>query len=214
VSRVGVLGGTFNPPHIAHLICAQEAYVQLELDRVLLMPVAAPPHKQARDDPGPERRVEMCREAVAGDDRLEVSRLEVDRGGPSYTVDTLRELDARAPADELYLIVGGDMAETLPAWRDPADILRLAVLAVVERGDTHRERALASVHGILGDHAEDRVRLVDMPRVEISSSLVRDRVAAGRPIRYLVPGGVERYIQDQGLYRTTRAGAGVEVPIR
>jgi nicotinate-nucleotide adenylyltransferase len=212
MSRLGVLGGTFNPPHLAHLICAQEAHAELALDRVLLVPVAVPPHKDAHDDPGAEHRVEMCLRAAAGDDRLEVSRIEVERGGPSYTVDTLKELNARAPADELHLIVGGDMAETLPAWREPDEILRLAILVVAERADAQRQRVLAALREIGGDAAAERTSFLDMPRVDISSSVVRDRVAAGRPIRYLVPEGVERYIQDQGLYQGARSRSAVEVP--
>src|SRR3712207_1149679 len=116
--RLGILGGSFNPPHVGHLLMAQEAHAQLGLDKVVLMPVASPPHKRLEDDPGPEERYEMTRLAVAKDDRLEVSRLEIDRGGPSYTADTLREIHATAAGDELVLIVGGDMAHSLPAWRE------------------------------------------------------------------------------------------------
>src|SRR3712207_648886 len=99
--RVGILGGTFNPPHVGHLVMAQEAHAQLGLDRVVLMPVARPPHKEAPDDPGAEVRYELCRRAIGQDERFAVSRLELDRGGPSYTVDTLREIHASAPGDEL-----------------------------------------------------------------------------------------------------------------
>src|SRR4051794_32106083 len=119
VARIGILGGTFNPPHLAHLLCAQEAQTQLELERVVLMPVGAPPHKEAPDDPGAEHRLEMCRLATAKDERLAVSRLELDREGRSYTVDTLRAINASAPGDDLTFIVGGDMAPSLPTWREP-----------------------------------------------------------------------------------------------
>src|SRR3954464_10482489 len=108
--RIGILGGTFNPPHIAHLLCAQEAHDQLGLDLVVLMPAAVPPHKESPDDPGAGARVEMCRLAVGDDPRFGVSTLEVERGGASYTVDTLRELHDKAPGDDLTFIVGGDMA--------------------------------------------------------------------------------------------------------
>ena len=112
--KIGILGGSFNPPHVGHLVIAQEAHAQLGLDKVVFMPVAAPPHKQLEDDPGPDSRFEMCRLAVAKDERFEVSRLELDRGGPSYTADTLRTIHATAPGDELTFIVGGDMAASLP----------------------------------------------------------------------------------------------------
>src|SRR5204862_2850660 len=131
--RVGIFGGTFNPPHLAHLVCASEAAVQLRLDRVLLTPVAVPPHKEARADPGAAERLELCRLAVAGDERLGVCDLEVVRGGSSYTVDTLRALHARDPEDHLTFILGGDIALGLPAWHEPEAVLGLATLAVAER---------------------------------------------------------------------------------
>jgi nicotinate-nucleotide adenylyltransferase len=193
-----VLGGTFNPPHLGHLLCAQEALDQLGLDRVVLMPVAVPPHKEADGDPGAAARVEMCRLAVGDDDRFAVSTLEVDRGGPSYTVDTLREIHATAPGDDLTFIVGGDMAQSLPTWREPEEVLRLARLAVAEREGNRRADILERLAPIPG--ALDRVLFFDLPRVDISSSLIRRRVAAGRPIRYLVPDAVERYIGERGLY--------------
>ena len=132
--RVGILGGTFNPPHVGHLVCAQEARDQLGLDRVVLMPVAVPPHKEA--DGRPRRRsvrLALARLAADGDEGVGVSSAEVDRGGASYTVDTLRELHERYPEHELTFIVGGDMAHSLPAWREPARVLELARLAVAER---------------------------------------------------------------------------------
>jgi nicotinate-nucleotide adenylyltransferase len=198
--RIGLLGGTFNPPHLAHLLCAQEAFEQLALDRVVLMPVATPPHKEAADDPGPAARVAMCRLAVADDERLAVSELEVARGGPSYTVDTLREIHATAPGDDLTFIVGGDMATSLPAWREPDEVLRLARLAVAERDGMRRSDIMERLASIPG--ADERVAFFDLPRLDISSSLIRGRVAAGRSIRYLVPDAVARYIGDRGLYRT------------
>src|SRR3954453_14035974 len=113
MASVGILGGTFNPPHIGHLVCAQEARSQLGLDQGLLMPVHTPPHKTVAEDPGPDVRLALCQAAVGGDDGLEVSALEVDRGGPSYTVDTLRALHGSCEGDDLTFIVGGDMASSL-----------------------------------------------------------------------------------------------------
>ena len=199
MARVGILGGTFNPPHIGHLAGAQEAHDQLDLDVVTLMPVHTPPHKAAGDDPGVDHRLELCRLLVAHDERLAVSRLEADRPGPSFTVDTLRELHEASPGDDLIFIVGGDMARSLPSWREPERILELATLAVAERegvGRTDIAETLAPLHGA------DRVVFFDMPRIDVSSTRIRERVAAGRPVRYLVPDAVERYIAAQGLYRT------------
>jgi nicotinate-nucleotide adenylyltransferase len=197
---VGVLGGTFNPPHIAHLLCAQEAHDQVGLDGVLLMPVAVPPHKDADGDPGPAARLAMCELCAAGDDRLEVSDLEVRRGGPSYTVDTLRALHASRPGVDLTFIVGGDMASSLPTWRAPQEVFGLARLAVAEREGARRADILERLATIPG--AVDRVDFFDLPRMDVSSSLVRRRVAAGRPIRYLVTDPVAEYIAQHGLYRS------------
>jgi nicotinate-nucleotide adenylyltransferase len=199
MGHIGVLGGTFNPPHMGHLVMAQEALDQLDLERVVFLPVAVPPHKEAREDPGGDARVELCRLAVAGDERLAVSTLEVDRGGASYTVDTLRELHELSPEHDLTFIVGGDMAQSLPAWREPEAILALARLAVGERAGVRREdiaRRLAPLHG------GDRVTFFDMPRIDVSSSDIRRRVAEGRPIRYLVPDAVADAIAQRSLYRT------------
>jgi nicotinate-nucleotide adenylyltransferase len=199
VVRVGLLGGTFNPPHLAHLVCAQEALLQLGLDRVLLVPVGVAPHKAVEDDPGPAHRVAMCEAAVAGDERLGVSRADADREGPSYTVDLLRALRAAAPDDELTFIVGGDMARSLPEWRDPEGVLALARFAVAEREDVRRADIADRLAGLAG--AAERVSFFDMPRLDISSSLIRRRAAAGQPVRYLVPDAVAAYIERERLYR-------------
>jgi nicotinate-nucleotide adenylyltransferase len=197
VARIGLLGGTFNPPHLAHLVCAQEACAQLELDRVLLVPVHEPPHKEVEADPGVDHRVELCRRAVAGDARFEVSRIEADVPGRSYTVDTLRRLHDSSPEDELTFIVGGDMAHALPTWHEPEAVLSLATLGVAEREGVRRADITERLAGLAG---ADRIRFFDMPRLDISSSMIRRRVALGRPIRYLVPDAVAGYIAAERLY--------------
>src|SRR3954447_16544152 len=162
------------------------------------MPVGIPPHKESHEDPGGEHRYEMCRLATAKDERLAVSRLELDREGASYTADTLRAIHETTPGDELTFIVGGDMAHSLPTWREPEAVLELATLAVAERAGARREdlaRRLEALHG------GDRVTFFDMPRLDVSSSAIRRRVAAGRSIRYLVPDAVARAVTDGGLYR-------------
>jgi nicotinate-nucleotide adenylyltransferase len=197
--RLGLLGGTFNPPHLGHLVCAQEAWDQLRLDRVLLVPVHTPPHKEADGDPGVEARVELCELAVAGDERLGVSRIDADVPGPSFTLDTLTRLHERHPGDQLTFIVGGDMAHSLPSWREPEAILELADLAVAERADVRRKDIVERLSGLRG--ARERIRFFDMPRIDISSSLVRQRAAAGRPIRYLVPDQVAAAVERTRMYR-------------
>jgi nicotinate-nucleotide adenylyltransferase len=195
---IGILGGTFNPPHMGHVVMAQEALDQLDLDRVVFMPVAVPPHKEAREDPGAAARLELCRLAVAGDDRFGVSTLEIERGGPSFTVDTLRRLHDVEPEHDLTFIVGGDMAQSLPAWREPEAILALARLAVAEREGVRREDIARRLEPL---HRGDRVVFFDMPRIDVSSSSIRRRVADGRPVRYLVPDAVAAAIAEHGLYR-------------
>lgn len=199
MARLGILGGSFNPPHLGHLVMAQEAHTQLELDRVVLMPVHTPPHKELQADPGPAVRAELCRLAVAGDERLAVSTREIDRAGPSFTVQTLQELAAEQPRDELCFIVGGDMALSLPTWRDPAGVLAAATLAVAEREGVRREDIRARLATL--DPTGTRVRFFDMPRLDVSSTAIRRRVGAGEPIRYLVPDAVAAYVRGHGLYR-------------
>jgi nicotinate-nucleotide adenylyltransferase len=199
VARLGLLGGTFNPPHLGHLVCGQEALTQLGLDRVLLVPAARPPHKAVEADPGVEHRVAMCEAAVAGDERFGVSRADADREGPAYTVELLRALSGE---DELTFIVGGDMAHSLPAWRDPEGVLALARLGVAEREGVRRDDIAERLAGLAG--ADDRVAFFDMPRLDISSSLLRRRAAEGLPLRYLVPRPVAEYIEREGLYAPAR----------
>jgi nicotinate-nucleotide adenylyltransferase len=146
--------------------------------------------------------VELCRRAVAGDERLGVSRAEADVAGRSFTVDTLSKLHDQRPEDDLTFIVGGDMAHSLPRWREPEAILDLATLGVAERDGLRRDEIAASLAGLRG--ASERVRYFDMPRIDVSSTLIRSRVAAGLPVRYLVPDGVAAYIGEAGLYRAAR----------
>jgi nicotinate-nucleotide adenylyltransferase len=199
LARVGLLGGTFNPPHLGHLVCGQEALDQLALERVLLVPAGRPPHKRIEADPGAEHRVAMCLAAVAGDARFGVSRVDVDRPGTSFSVDTLRALHGQAPGDDLTFIVGGDMAHSLPEWHEPEALLALAELGVAEREDVRRADIAERIASLAG--ARDRVRFFAMPRIDISSSLIRRRAAAGRPLRYLVPDAVADYVTRRGLYR-------------
>ena len=192
--RLGILGGAFNPPHIGHLICAQEAIVQLELDRVMFIPFGQAPHRELQQDPGAEARVEMCERAIAGDERFELSRIEVDREGPSYTVDTLRQLSGD---DELFLILGGDQAANLSHWREPEEVLSLATVAAVERTGFSRNAIAVNAASLRG---AQRMRFFEMPRIGVSSSFIRRRASQGLPIRYYVPDTVVDYISEHGLY--------------
>ena len=184
------------------MICASEALWQLELDRVLLMPVGEAPHKAIEQDPGRTTRFELCRLAVSGIDRLEVSRLEVDKQGPAYTFETLAALRDEQPERELVFIMGADQAATLKQWREPEQLLELAEVAVAERDEARRTEVSAATKGLGG---AERVRFFDMPLVEISSTMVRERVAAGRPFAHLVPERVADRIARVGLYRQPAA---------
>ena len=187
--KLGVFGGTFDPPHIAHLVAAQEIHGQLGLDRLLLMVAAAPPHKLDREVSAGEVRLEMVRAAIAGDPRFEASAIELEREGPSYTVDTLRTLRELHPGAELFLAIGADQAVELESWREPDEIARLATIVAFARSGQ--------------EVPETRwpLRRVDVPHMEVSSTEVRRRVRAGEPCRYLVPDPVAAIIRARGLYR-------------
>jgi nicotinate-nucleotide adenylyltransferase len=195
--RIGVFGGAFNPPHLGHLVCAQEVLLQLDLERVLFVPMGQAPHREIEDDPGAEARLEMVELAIAGDDRFVPSRVEIDRGGPSYTADTLELLRAESPDDELFLILGGDQAAALPSWHEPEKVLERATVAAVERVGWSRSAIGIKLARLRGS---ERVRHLDMPVIQISSTGIRRRVREGRPIRYLVPAAVEEYIGSHELY--------------
>lgn len=207
VRSLGVLGGTFNPPHLGHLALARHALEELGLERVLMMPAHIAPHKTSEEDPGPQHRLRMCRLCVGCTAGLSVCALEIERGGPSYTVDTLAAVHAGHPDAQLTFIVGADTASTLPAWREPSRLLDLAGLAVAGRGGPGRRGVIDSLAPLLaarppreGDDG-DAIRFLDMPAVDISSSMVRDRVARGDQVEDLVGPAVAAYIAEHGLYR-------------
>jgi nicotinate-nucleotide adenylyltransferase len=193
--RLGLFGGTFDPPHIGHRIVAQDVLAAAGLDRVLFIPAARPPHKQRPDMALPELRLAMLRAAIAGDDRFDADDLELHRTGPSYTVDTLGDYRNRFPDAALHLIVGADQFAELDTWHAAERVRSLARLCVMTReGDS----ATAHAHRVAPD---DNVLDVPVTRIDLSSSMIRRRVHAGEPIRYLVPEAVEALIREHGLYR-------------
>lgn len=192
------MGGTFNPPHIGHLICASEACDQLGLEKILFVPAHTPPHKDvAAGAPGPLVRAELCRLATQDDPRFEVCELEIERGGPSYTSDTLRELRAQRPGDELMFIVGADTALSLPTWHEPLEVCRLAELGVAGRQGVLRRDIIERLVDLPA-----RLNFFEMPRFDISSSEIRRRLAGGHTIDYLVPAAVAEHLRRAGLYRS------------
>jgi nicotinate-nucleotide adenylyltransferase len=179
--RLGILGGTFDPVHVGHLAAARAAAACLELDRVLFVPAGVPPHK--RGHASPEHRFEMTRLATAGEPMFSVSRIELDRPGPSYTVDTLRALQG----DELFFICGADAIRDLPNWREWEQLPKLARFVAVARP------------GVTGPPVP-YATYIRIPGVDVSSSEIRERVAAGLPITGLVAPAVEAYIHEHRLY--------------
>ena len=176
--------------------------MQLELDSIVFIPVGEAPHRELQDDPGPEARLEMVELAIADDDRFSSSRIEIEREGPSYTLDTLDELHKESPKDELFLILGGDQAAALGGWHEPEKVLELATVVVFERLNWGRNAIGIKIGRLPG---ADRVRYLDMPIIQVSSSAIRRRVREGLPIRYLVTDRVAEYISSNGLYGAGRA---------
>ncbi len=192
---LGILGGSFNPPHSGHVSLARHALRELALERVLLMPARVSPGKPVEDEQlkptDPNHRLEMCRLAVVDVEGVEACALEVGRKGPSYTVDTLRTLHAAKPHTALTFILGADIASTLPAWHEAAALPALARFAVALRPDVERHP----------DPVGFPIVHLQMPMIDASSSLVRERVRRGLPVEELVGPGVAAYIADHGLYR-------------
>ncbi len=195
-ARLGVMGGSFDPPHIAHLAVASEAFNAFGLERVLFVPAASPPHKDDGERTSAETRLELTSLAVDDDLRFTVSGIEIERG-LVYTADTLRALDARYGGHELVFILGSDSLLQLETWHAPDELLSLCSLAVAPRPGDPPE-AIAAAAARWSDH---QIAVLDLPALAVSSSDIRERVSRRRPIRYLVPRRVEQYIQETGLYR-------------
>ena len=205
---IGILGGTFNPPHVGHLAVARNAREEFGLECVVLMPAGSPLHKPAAEDPGASCRLAMCRLVAETVEGLSACAMEVDRGGPSYTVDTLRAMHATHPDAELTFIVGADTAGTLASWREPVELLGLARLAVASRSGADREQVLDTVAGLAGEDSQarewltSRVEFLTMDTIEVSSSSVRERASRGERVEELVGPTVAAYIADHDLYRS------------
>ena len=195
--RIGVLGGTFDPVHIGHLIIATELRHALRLDRLLFVPTGQPPHKADQAVTADADRLAMLELAIAGDPAFEISTLDLERAGPSYTADLLRLLSAQLPDARLVFLMGEDSLRDLPSWRQPEVILALAELGIASRPEIDLD--LADIYERLPS-ARGRVQIVPTTLIDISSSDLRRRVRDGRPIRYLIPAAVEAYIMSNRLY--------------
>lgn len=189
MKKIGILGGTFNPPHIGHLMMANEAYHALNLDEVRFMPNAIAPHKKMEDDPSPEDRKKMVELTIAPYPYFKLETIELDRGGVSYTYDTMVELCKREPDNEFYFIIGGDMIDSLHTWHNIEQLSKLVHFIGIKRP------------GTLSKTKYD-ITMVEAPQIDISSSLIRKRLKAGETLKFLLPDEVEAYIRKEGLYGT------------
>ena len=189
--RIGIFGGTFNPPHLAHLLIAELSREAYSLDRILWIPNANPPHKESADLAPVADRLAMVKLAIANNPFFEVSEIEIERHGTSYTIDTIRELKRKSPANEYFLLIGGDSLAEFRSWREPEGILKEVRLIVYDRpGVAPFEHAFSA----------DRVLRMPVPQLEISGTEIRRRCTAGTSIRYLVPDSVKDYIRVNNLY--------------
>jgi nicotinate-nucleotide adenylyltransferase len=204
LKRLGIFGGSFDPVHYGHLLLAECCREQCRLDEVWFLPAAAPPHKLGHILAPAKARIEMLELATSGHESFRVSPLEIDRGGVSFTVETLRTIASQEPQAELFLLMGADSLRDLPTWREPAAILSLAAPAVVRRAGS-AEPDFAPLASLVDGArlAVIQASQVVMPLVELSSTDLRQRAMDGRSLRYRTPRAVEKYIETQGLYRST-----------
>lgn len=198
--KLGLYGGTFDPVHLGHLLLAERCREELDLDEVRFIPAGDPPHKTDRTLTSGEARAEMLEFATAGNPQLVVDRRELKRLGRSYTVETLADFRNESPDAELFFLMGADSLADLPQWREPERIAELATIVAVNRGERPLPDA-TTLAATLGEAIAARVVFVNIPGIDLSSSELRTRVAAGKSLRYAVPSSVEAYIRDKKLYR-------------
>lgn len=194
MKKIGILGGTFDPPHIGHLLIGQEVLEHFLLDEIWFMPVNIPPHKKQKSATTSKERKDMVELAILDNNHFLLSTLELDRDGPSYTIDTLRQLKQDYPTNHFYFIIGGDMLEQLPNWYQINELLQLVTFIGLRRPGFQ-----------FSNPVHEQIILMDVPQVDISSSLIRKRIAAGKSVRYLIPESVRIYIMERGLYEQGRS---------
>ena len=200
MSKIGIMGGTFNPIHIAHLMIAEVAYYELELDEVWFMPSKNPPHKQNEQIVDDEHRVQMVELAIENNPHFIFSSEELKREGLTYTVDTLKELVRKYPDNDYYFIIGGDSLFKFNKWKEPAEILKLTTIVAFGRDHVADEQLLNRIEELKRRYQGDII-YIKAPNMDISSSLIRDLIKANKSIRYYVPKEVEDYIMKEKLYK-------------
>ncbi len=198
MERIGILGGTFDPPHVGHLILAQHAVDAIGLTRLLFMPAGDPPHKQMDTKTPVEHRLAMLDCATHDNPQFTISRVDVDRPGPHYSVDMIKLVQAEYAQSELYFIMGGDSLRNLPKWYQPQELIHLCRIAVMRRPQSEIS---VDMHATTLPELAQRLTIVDAPLIDISSTAIVARIEAGLRIRYLVPDAVLEYINTNQLYR-------------
>ncbi len=199
--RIGILGGTFDPPHIGHLIMAEQAYEQFELDKVWIMPTGNPGKYKGRSDITDKLvRSEMVKLSIEGNEHLEFSDIELRRIGIIYTYDTLKELEETYPDDKFFFIIGGDSLNNIMSWYKPEEIFKLCTIVVSCREDVDKDKIQNIINTLKAEHNAD-VRILDTPNLDISSSDIRKKVAEGRSFRYYITDSTYDYIISKGIYK-------------
>jgi nicotinate-nucleotide adenylyltransferase len=188
MKKIGILGGTFDPPHLGHLLIANEVLHSLQFDEIWFMPNQEPPHKRKSDEIPNEYRLEMLKLAIAGNDSFKIETVEMERSGPSYTIDTMKLLTDKYQYD-FFFIIGADMIEYLPKWHKLDELLTIVRFVGVNRPTYHTETSYPIIY-------------VEVPQMEISSSDIRNRIKGGNPVRYLLPDPVISYIKERHLYES------------
>lgn len=200
MSKIGIMGGTFNPIHMAHLILAESAYEQLHLDKVLIMPSRKPPHKLHDPIASDQHRIEMVKLAIEGNPHFELSTMEIDRDGITYTAETLQQLIKEYPENEYYFILGLDSLQQIEKWRSPNIIFQLAHIVAAGRYHFPKDKIEGQVHH-LEEVYQGKIHLLEIPNIDLSSEMLREHVKNGKSIRYYVPCSVDQYIREHGLYK-------------
>ncbi|WP_042354987.1 nicotinate-nucleotide adenylyltransferase [Bacillus rubiinfantis] len=189
MKKIGILGGTFNPPHIGHLVIANEVLNQLQLDEIWFMPNHEPPHKRRPESVKDQERLSMLELAISGNPAFRIQPIELQREGPSYTIDTMILLNEQYHQYQFFFIIGADMIEYLPKWRKIDELLKLVQFVGVDRSSYSRQSDYPIIY-------------VDVPAIDISSSMIRDRLKHGKTVKYLLPDNVIAYVEENHLYGT------------
>lgn len=189
MKKIGILGGTFDPPHHGHLLIANEVLSALDLDEIWFMPNQEPPHKQKSESITNEDRLEMLKLAIEGNQNFRIQPIELEREGPSFTVDTMKIIRANYKDYQFFFIIGADMIEYLPKWHKIDELVQLVQFVGVERPEYSHDTIYPIIY-------------VDVPAMEVSSSIIRERLKKGKPVRYLLPDSVIHYIEEKHLYGT------------